>query len=345
MMPTTAPSLDVGRPEPLLPLPLPLEARGAPPRHVSVVIPAYNEEAVLTLTYETLRETLDGLSMRWSILFVNDGSRDTTSSVLAHLHRVDPRVGYILLSRNFGHQAALTAGLDHADADVVITMDADLQHPPRMIPVLLQAWRDGYDVVHTKKLKTVGLSSWRAPTTRFAYDLIARISEVEILPHASDFRLLDRHALEALREMPERGRLYRGLTPWVGFRQCAVPYVAEARAAGESHYGMRQLLNLFARALFDFSSAPLKIGLWLGGTAMLLSILYLVFILLWHLFGESAPPGWASTVSVTLFLNSVTLTFLGIIGVYVARIYNEVRRRPTYLVGRMETPAATDDGP
>lgn len=343
VMPDPAPTLDVSRPEPLLPLPLPLEARSAPPRHISVVIPAYNEEAVLTLTYETLRETLDGLSTRWSILFVNDGSRDTTSSVLAHLHRVDPRVGYILLSRNFGHQAALTAGLDHVDADVVITMDADLQHPPSMIPLLLQAWRDGYDVVHTKKLKTVGLSSWRAPTTRLAYDLITRVSEVDILPQASDFRLLDRQALDALRELPERGRLYRGLTPWVGFRQCVVPYVAQARAAGESQYGLRQLLNLFARALFDFSAAPLKVGLWLGGAAMLLSVLYLLFILLWLAVGETAPPGWASTVSVTLLLNSVTLSFLGIIGVYVARIYNEVRRRPTYLVGRMKTPAVSDD--
>ena len=199
------PALDVSQPEPLLPLPLPLEARNGPPATVCVVIPAYNEEAVLTLTYEALRTTLDTVATRWSILFVNDGSRDTTASVLDHLHRVDPRVGYILLSRNFGHQAALTAGLDHANADIIITMDADLQHPPRMIPLLLQAWRDGYDVVHTRKLRTVGLSSWRGPTTRLAYDLIGRFSDVEILPHASDFRLLDRQALDALRRCRSAG--------------------------------------------------------------------------------------------------------------------------------------------
>jgi polyisoprenyl-phosphate glycosyltransferase len=338
------PSPDVGKPEPLLPLPLPLQARSDPPAHLCVVIPAYNEEAVLTMTYEALRTTLDTLAMRWSILFVNDGSRDATAVVLDHLHRVDPRVGYVLLSRNFGHQAALTAGLDHADADVVITMDADLQHPPRMIPLLLQAWRDGYDVVHTRKLKTVGLSSWRGPTTRLAYDLIGRLSDVEILPQASDFRLLDKHALDALRGMPERTRLYRGLTRWVGFRQCAVPYVAEARAAGRSQYDFRQLLGLFTRALLDFSAAPLHAGLWLGASAVVLSALYLVSIVFWMAFGQSQPPGWASALAVTLLMNSITLLFVGIVGIYVARIYNEVRSRPTYLVGRVRAPIVVDDG-
>lgn len=334
------PALDVSQPEPLLPLPLPLEARPGPPATVCVVIPAYNEEAVLTMTYEALRTTLDTVATRWSILFVNDGSRDTTASILDHLHRVDPRVGYILLSRNFGHQAALTAGLDYANADVIITMDADLQHPPRMIPLLLQAWRDGYDVVHTRKLRTVGLSSWRGPTTRLAYDLIGRFTDVEILPHASDFRLLDRQALEALRDMPEHTRLYRGLTPWLGFRQCAVPYVAEARAAGRSQYSLRQLLGLFTRALLDFSAVPLQVGLWVGATTLVLSVLYLLFVAFWIVFGESAPPAWAWTFSGTLLLNSITLTFVGILGIYVARIYDEVRARPTYLVARVRAPLA-----
>ena len=320
-------------PEPLEPLPFPLEPRALTGRpRLSVVIPAFNEEAVLERTGKALAASLDALDVEWSVLFVNDGSRDRTARVLEQLHRADARFGYLLLSRNFGHQAALTAGLDYADGDVIVTMDADLQHPPEMLRALLDAWRQGYDVVHTRKITTVGLSGWRRAVTPVAYSFIKRIAGIRIIPQASDYRLLDACALQALRSVPEVARLYRGLTSWVGFRQCVVPYVAAERAGGESQYSLRQLMTLGARSLFDFSDVFLHAGLVVGSLGILLSALYLVFILIWLLVGRSMPPGWVSSMSVTIVLDSILLFFVGILGVYLARIYREVRRRPTYLV-------------
>jgi glycosyltransferase involved in cell wall biosynthesis len=321
--------------EPLRPLPFPLEKREVARPSLCIVIPVYNEEKVLFRTYEELAKLLNSLAVDWSLLFVNDGSKDGTAGVLEALHRKDDRIGYILLSRNFGHQAALTAGFDYADGDIVVSMDGDLQHPPSLLFHLIQAWRDGYDIVHTRKLETTGLSLRRSLTTRIAYRMVSMISQVEIIPNASDYRLLDRQALDAIRSLPENGRLYRGLTPWIGFRQCVIPYVAAERAAGTSQYGLKQLFSLFSRALFDFSNLPLHLGLVLGGVAVGLSTLYLLFILTWLLVGHTAPPGWASSISVTLLMNSVSLAFSGIIGAYVARIYNQVRARPTYMLSRV----------
>jgi dolichol-phosphate mannosyltransferase len=320
-------------PEPLEPLPFPLEPRALTGRpRLCVVIPAFNEEAVLERVGNVLAASLDALDVDWSVLFVNDGSRDRTALVLEQLHRADARFGYLLLSRNFGHQAALTAGLDYADGDAIVTMDADLQHPPEMLRALVDAWRRGYDIVHTRKISTIGLSGWRRVVTPLAYSFIQRIAGIRIIPQASDYRLLDAKALEALRSVPEVARLYRGLTSWVGFRQCVVPYVAAKRAGGESQYSVRQLVTLAARSLFDFSDVFLHAGLVVGSLGVLLSAFYLVFIMVWLLAGRSAPPGWVSSVSVTIVLDSILLFFVGILGVYVARIYREVRRRPTYLV-------------
>ena len=333
--------------ETLLPLPFPLEPRDNPRPTLCVVIPVFNEAYVVAQAYEEISTALDAIGwLDWSILFVNDGSRDNTAAILESLFREHERVAYILLSRNFGHQAALTAGFDHADADIIISMDGDLQHPPKLIAELLGAWRQGFDIVHTRKLGTQGLSFIRRITTWLAYRIISRIADVRIIPNASDYRLLDRQALESVRSLPENARLYRGLTPWIGFRQCVIPYVAAERAAGTSQYSFKQLFNLFTRALFDFSSLPLHLGLVLGSGAIALSTLYIVFILGWLLLGKNAPPGWASSISVTLLLNSVSLAFSGIIGVYVARIYNEVRARPTYMLSRIrKRKAANENGP
>jgi glycosyltransferase involved in cell wall biosynthesis len=319
--------------EPLEPLPFPLEERHFSKRpRLCVVIPAFNEEAVLEQTSGALTASLDALEVDWSVLFVNDGSRDKSARILEQLHRADKRFEYLLLSRNFGHQAALTAGLDHADGDVIVTMDADLQHPPEMLRSLLDAWRQGFDVVHTRKVGTVGLSSWRRVVTRIAYSIVQHVAGIRIIPQASDYRLIDASALHALRSVPEVTRLYRGLTAWVGFRQCVLPYVAAERAGGRSHYSLHQLLALFVRSLFDFSDAFLIAGLVVGCLGLLLSALYLAFIMGWLLFGRGTPPGWVSTISVTLIMDSILLFFVGILGVYVARIYREVRRRPAYIV-------------
>jgi glycosyltransferase involved in cell wall biosynthesis len=329
----SAAASQVGRTEPLEPLPFPLEERTSPQRpRLCVVIPAFNEEPVLMRTGRALAASLDTLDVDWSVLFVNDGSRDKSSQVLEELHRADVRFEYLLLSRNFGHQAALTAGLDNAEGDVIVTMDADLQHPPEMLPSLLDAWRQGFDVVHTRKVSTVGLSGWRRAVTPVAYSFIQRVAGIRIIPHASDYRLMDAGVLDALRSLPEVARLYRGLTSWVGFRQCVVPYVAAERAGGQSHYSLRQLLTLGARSLFDFSDAFLHAGLVVGSLGVLLSAVYLAFIVTWVLLGRNMPPGWVSSISVTIIMDTILLFFLGIMGVYLARIYREVRHRPTYIV-------------
>jgi polyisoprenyl-phosphate glycosyltransferase len=319
--------------EQLGPLPLPLEPRPNDPK-VVLVVPAYNEEDAINPTYDAISEVMDSLGVDWSIIFVNDGSRDSTIDLLEQLYRRDERVSYISLSRNFGHQSALAAGLDHAFGDVVITMDADLQHPPEVIPTLLDAWRQGYDVVHTRKLDTEDLGATRGLLTRLAYGAIRATSSVEFVVQASDFRLLDANAQRAIHELPERGRLYRGLARWVGFRQAVVPFHAGRRVAGSPSYGLRQLTSLFGRAFFDFSNVPLRVALFLGTGAIVLCFAYLVFVLAAWAAGKSIPPGFVSLIFAFGFLSSVNLVMIGVLGVYIGRIHEEVRARPTYLVAR-----------
>jgi polyisoprenyl-phosphate glycosyltransferase len=328
---TTSPSHD-----PIAPaatLPFPLAAREGPAR-LCVVIPVYNEARVLELLFTRLGDVLDQLDVSWSLLFVNDGSVDDTLSVLESLAARDGRVTYLSLARNFGQEGALAAGLDHADADLVVTMDADLQHPPELLPTLVEAWRLGYDVVHTRKVSVEGLPLWRRLGTRLAYAAITRVADVEIIPDASDFRLLDRMAVQALTALPERNRLYRGLTPWIGFRQAVVPYEAHARAEGGSRYGPRQLLPVFARSFFDFSSAPLHVGFVVGGLTILASFGYVAYSVVAYLTGHHVARGYVTIIFLVVLLSSINLTFSGILGIYLARIYNEVRHRPSYVVGR-----------
>jgi dolichol-phosphate mannosyltransferase len=313
-------------------LPTPLRARSIERPKVCVVIPVFNEEAVILRTFAELATALNELKIDWTALLVNDGSNDATLSKVEQLFQHEERVSYLVLSRNFGHQGALAAGLDHADGDLVISMDADLQHPPGLLRTMIDAWRAGYDVVHTQKIRTVGRSRRDALAAAITYRTVVGLAGVRIVPHASDYRLLDRAALAAVRSLPERAKLYRGLTTWIGYRQAVVRYVAAERAAGRSQYTLGKRLVVVASQLFDFTNTPLYIGLFAGGAALLFSLLYLAYIVVWFFTGDERPPGWASLISVTLILNSVGLLFLGIIGVYVARIYDEVRGRPPYMI-------------
>jgi glycosyltransferase involved in cell wall biosynthesis len=319
--------------EPLGPPPIPLEPRSTMPA-VVLVVPAHNEEDALGLAFGEISKVMDSLDVEWSIVFVNDGSRDGTLDVLEGLYQRDDRVSYISLSRNFGHQNALAAGLDHATGDVVITMDADLQHPPEVIPTLLRAWHEGYDVVHTRKVETAGLGGARRFVTHLAYRAIGATANVEFIAQASDFRLLDARAQQAIRELPERGRLYRGLSRWVGFRQAVVPFHAAPRVAGTPSYGFQQLASLFGRAFFDFSYVPLRAALVLGTAAIVLCFAYLVFVLVAYIVGKAVPPGFVSLIFAFGFLSSVNLVMIGVLGVYIGRIHEEVRARPTYVVAR-----------
>jgi dolichol-phosphate mannosyltransferase len=314
-------------------LPVPLEPRTNEPK-VVLVVPAHNEEEVLPFAFAEISKVMENAGVDWSVIFVNDGSRDQTLAVLEDLYRRDDRVSYLSLSRNFGHQSALAAGLDHAHGDVVITMDADLQHPPALIPTLLDAWRQGYDVVHTRKLETAEAGRLWKLVTVVGYRAIGATSNVEFIAHASDFRLLDARAQQAVRELPERGRLYRGLARWVGFRQAVVPFRAAPRAAGSPTYGFRQRMSVFSRAFFDFSNVPLRSALVLGAAATVLSFAYLLFVLVAYIAGKEIAPGYVTLIFAFGFLSSVNLTMIGVLGVYVARIHEEVRARPTYVVAR-----------
>jgi dolichol-phosphate mannosyltransferase len=329
--------------EPLGSLPFPLEPRTGRPR-VAIVVPVFNEEKVIESTYRRIAEAMARIGVDWTLLFVNDGSRDRSGAELEAVFSQDDRVSYLVLSRNFGHQAALAAGLDHADGDVVITMDADLQHPPELIADMLAAWQRGYDVVHTRKLATDGLSPLRSFTTRVAYRAISGVASVPIVERASDFRLLDREAVAAVQRMPEGRRLYRGLTPWVGFRQAVIPFAAPAREAGASQYGLRQLVSLFSRSFFDFSRGPLYAGLIAGAVAIALCFAYLVYVVAAYAAGKRGPAGFVSIIVAIVFVSSVNLCFAGIIGVYVARIYDEVRQRPSYVIGRARMRARPSPG-
>jgi glycosyltransferase involved in cell wall biosynthesis len=315
-------------------LPLPLEPRATSDPHVSLVVPAYNEQDVLEQAFTAICAVMESLGVSWSIVFVNDGSEDSTLGVMDSLYKADHRVSYISLSRNFGHQSAIAAGLDHAPGDVIVTMDADLQHPPEVIPVMIEAWRQGYDVVHTRKLTTRDLGMFRSAATRIAYRAIGVTSDVEFVSHASDFRLLDAAARDAIRALPERSRLYRGLSRWIGFRQAVIPFEAGERIAGSTSYGLRQLVTLFGRAFFDFSSAPLRLALLLGTATIAVCGAYLAFVLVAYVSNKSIPPGYVSLIFAFVFLSSVNLTMIGLLGVYVSRIYDEVRGRPAYLLGR-----------
>jgi polyisoprenyl-phosphate glycosyltransferase len=326
--------------EEVLPLPFPLAARDLKGRRVCIVVPAFNEEPSLPALHHELSVILDDLGVDATILFVNDGSRDGTVAVLERLCAQDPRVGYVLLARNFGHQAALTAGLDHAEGDVVISMDADLQHPPEVIRSLLAAWAAGYDVVHTRKLATEGLTRWRRIVTRLAYRTIGRVARVEIIPQASDFRLIDRTALEVVRSLPEHTRLYRGLTVWIGFRQGVLPYAAAARFAGTSQYGFRQLFQLFSRSLLDFSSFPLYLALWLGSALLAVGAFGLAIVGATSLGEAREASPWVVMLLAVALLTGVTWLLVGLLGVYMARIYDEVRARPTYVTGRFRAPGS-----
>jgi polyisoprenyl-phosphate glycosyltransferase len=314
-------------------LPFPLAARPGTP-HVAIVVPAHNEEESLPLFHRELKTVMDDLPVSWSVIFVNDGSDDGTLEVLEGLYQTDEHVSYLSLSRNFGHQSALAAGLDHAVADAIVTMDADLQHPPDLIPTLLEAWRRGYDVVHTRKRGTDELGSVRSSTTKAAYRTIQATTGVGFVAQASDFRLLDAGARDAIHALPEHRRLYRGLARWVGFRQAVIPFRARERVAGSPSYGVRQLAGLFGRAFFDFSNVPLRAAFFLGAGTILLCAVYLVFVLVAYLVGETVPPGYVSLIFAFVFLSSVNLMVIGLLGVYVSRIYDEVRGRPTYVLGR-----------
>jgi dolichol-phosphate mannosyltransferase len=298
---------------------------------ISVVVPVFDEEATVVELHRRLTAALRPLG-RYEIVVVDDGSRDATWPTLRQLAVDDPRLKLIRLSRNFGHQIALSAGLEHARGDAVVSIDADLQDPPELIPDLLERWRGGADVVFAVRQKRDGETWFKLVTASAFYKLINRVSSVEIPEQAGDFRLLSRRALDALLAMPERARYLRGMSSWIGFEQATVPYTRDARFAGETKYPLRRMIQFAGDAVTSFSATPIRVVAGLGFLSVALCLVALAWTLYIRLFTDETVAGWTSVIVVVLFLGGVQLLSLGIIGQYVGRIFDEVKDRPLYFV-------------
>ncbi|MGQ9473518.1 MAG: glycosyltransferase family 2 protein [Candidatus Caldatribacteriaceae bacterium] len=302
---------------------------------ISVVIPVFNEEEVLPETYRRLTAIMEGMGKNYELLFVNDGSTDRSRIILEELVHKDWRVRVIHFSRNFGHQAAITAGIDYAQGKAVVVIDADLQDPPEMIPEMISRWQEGYEVIYGIRLKREGETLFKRLTASFFYRFLRKLTSVDIPLDTGDFRLMDRKVVEVMRLLREKNRFVRGLVSWVGFRQVALPYVRKERFAGETKYPLQKMLKLAWDGITSFSDKPLKIASYVGISLSLLSFLYLLVIVVGKLLGKSTVPSWASIIVVNLFFNGVILVVLGVMGEYLGRIYDEVKNRPLYIVEKV----------
>jgi polyisoprenyl-phosphate glycosyltransferase len=299
------------------------------PALLSVVAPVYNEEELVELF---VRRTCAAVAdYTFELVLVNDGSSDSTPQLLDRLAAEDPRVRVVHLSRNFGHQAALTAGLEHAIGDVVAMIDADLQDPPELIPTMIARWERGADVVYAVRKQREGETAFKLATASWFYKLFDKLAQVDLEPNSGDFRLLDRRALDALLTMTERSRFLRGMTVWVGFNQTAVPYEREARHAGETKYTLRKMLRFSLDAIASFSHLPLQLATYVGLLSAGLAFVAIPVVAVLRLSG-SYLPGFGSLTIAILLLGGIQLIALGVIGEYVGRIYDEVKHRPLYIV-------------
>jgi dolichol-phosphate mannosyltransferase len=296
---------------------------------LSVVAPVYNEEALIDEFYSRVCSALDGL--RFELVLVDDGSNDGSAAALERLASADPRVHVVFLSRNFGHQTALTAGLDHAGGDAVVMIDADLQDPPELIPKMLDHWRAGCDVVYAVREHREGESRFKLATARWFYSLFDRLAQVELQHNSGDFRLLDRRPLDALLAMRERNRFLRGMTVWVGYRQAAVPYRRDSRFAGKTKYTLSKMVRFSLDAISSFSHRPLQLATLLGFVISTLAFIAIPVVVALRLTG-SYLHGFSSITIAVLLLGGIQLIAIGIIGEYVGRIYDEVKGRPLYVV-------------
>jgi glycosyltransferase involved in cell wall biosynthesis len=307
-----------------------------PKQSVDLVIPVYNEEGVVEQTHARICAVIESLPYDFNIYYVDDGSTDGT---LASLHALDdPRVQVLELSRNFGHQAALTAGMDATRGDIIITMDGDGQHPPEMIPEMIDLINNGYDVVQTQRVDLAQPPSFKKWTSGLFYRLINAISGTRVLPGTADFRALSRQAVDALKAMPEYHRFLRGMVSWIGFSTVILPYQPADRISGISKYSLGKMFRLAMDAIFSFSLMPLYIGLSMGGLLLCLALAEIVYVLSFWVTGRTSnlAPGWSSLMFVILIVGGILMVLLGFIGVYVGYIFQEVKRRPVYLVKKGE---------
>lgn len=306
-------------------------------KKVSILIPCYNEEASLPAMYVALKELMDThKDYAWEVVMVNDGSHDRTIDVIKQLRRADERICYIDLSRNFGKENAMLAGFDYVTGDCMVIMDADLQHPPHLIPDMLKIWNEGYEDVYAKRI-TRGKESWaRKKFTLLYYKLLQKTTRVEILENVGDFRLLDRKCIDALKQLRETQRYTKGMYCWVGFKKHEILFEQGDRVAGESSFNFLRLMNLAIDGVTSFTTAPLRLSTILGLIMSLVAFLYMIYVLVTTLIWDDPVQGYPTLMTVILFLGGVQLLSLGIIGEYLGRIFHETKGRPVYFIEEKE---------
>lgn len=296
---------------------------------ISVVVPVFNEQPNIQKFYEEATKALVSLDADYEIIFVDDGSKDATPLILSRLTQEDEHVRAFILARNFGHQLALTCGMDHALGDAVITMDGDLQHPPAMIPDLVAKWQEGNDVVQTIRESTDDAGFLKRMTSKWYYRLLNAVSPVHIVPGGSDFRLLDRQVLETFKRFREHDRFIRGIIGDIGYTQAFIHFVAPKRFAGKSKFSVHKMLNFALDGIMAYSRIPLRVSFYLGMLSGLLSVLLIIHVLYCSFVGQ-AVPGWTTMMIVACFFGGLQLIFIGVIGEYIGRIFEEVKDRPLY---------------
>ena len=299
---------------------------------ISIAVPVFNEQDNIDIFYEEVCRHMENQPYDFELIFVDDGSSDATPLILDRLTQQDCRVRALILARNFGHQVALTCGMDHAEGDAVVTMDGDMQHPPELLPVLLAKWEEGYEVVKTVRVSTEGVSLFKKFTSALFYKLINAMSNVHITEGGSDFRLLDKKVIESFRRFKERARFIRGMVDAIGYRQTLLEFTAPPRFAGQSKYSVRRMLHFALDGITAYSKMPLRFAFYFGVLFSLISFILTLHVVFIKLFTEEAVPGWATISASILFLGGLQLLGIGIVGEYVGRIFEEVKQRPLYLV-------------
>lgn len=305
--------------------------RAGKPKY-TIIAPVYNETGCLQELWNQVSRVMNGLKEPWELLLIDDGSTDGSTEMIRGLAEKDARVKPVIFSRNFGHQIAVTAGLDYSQGEAVVIIDADLQDPPEVILELIAKWKEGFQVVYAVRTEREGESWFKRTTASMFYRLIYRITDIKIPLDTGDFRLMDRKVVDALKKMGERHRFLRGMASWVGFKQVGVPYKRAARFSGETKYPFRKMLKLALNAITSFSYFPLQLAMYVGFIAAGISILAIPFVMFARIAGHSAFFGQATTLMAVLFLGGVQLICLGILGEYIGRIYDEVKGRPLYIV-------------